>query len=62
MTILQDQKERSRQASKLLSILPNRGKKAYDSFIDALKRTENKNVADYLSLGPTGTYLKLTIS
>lgn len=42
------QDKKFEQARTLLSILPYRGKKAFDSFIDALKRTENTFVADYL--------------
>ncbi|XP_052082642.1 uncharacterized protein LOC127720206 isoform X2 [Mytilus californianus] len=39
---------KSKQTRALLYILPYRGKKAYASFIEALKRTENTFVADYL--------------
>lgn len=38
----------SGQTRELLSILPRRGKKAYDSFLNALDASTNEEVADYL--------------
>ena len=32
----------------MLSILPRRGKKAYESFVEALINTENKDSSDFL--------------
>ncbi|CAG2230323.1 unnamed protein product [Mytilus edulis] len=39
---------RQKQTKELLSLLPFRGEKAYERFIEALKITENTNVAHYL--------------
>ncbi|VDI42576.1 Hypothetical predicted protein [Mytilus galloprovincialis] len=47
---------RQEQTKELLSILPFKGEKSYERFIEALKITENKNVAHYLEqqVGSTG--------
>ena len=36
------------QVRHMLCILPKRGKKAYESFVEALIKTENKDCSDFL--------------